>query len=66
MGKVLLSVPNLGLVIGSASGRLPLVVMMQTADQRHLVSITFPRSGNCTGREIGLSCESDLCGRLLW
>ena len=36
MGKVLLLVPNLGSVVGSASGSLPQVLMMQTADQRHL------------------------------
>src|SRR5512136_2874853 len=36
MGKVLLLVPNLGSVVGSASGSLPQVLMMQTADQRYL------------------------------
>ena len=36
MGKVLLSVPNHGSVVGPVSGSLPPVVMMQTADQRHL------------------------------
>ena len=36
MGKVLLPVLNLGSVVGSASGSLPQVLMMQTADQRYL------------------------------
>jgi hypothetical protein len=36
MGKVLLPVPNLGSVVDSASGNLPQVLMMQTANQRHL------------------------------
>jgi len=36
MSKVLLPVPNIGSVIGYASGCLPLVVMMQTADNRYL------------------------------
>jgi hypothetical protein len=36
MGKVLLPVPNLGSVVGSASGSLPQALMMQTADQRYL------------------------------
>ena len=33
---VLLPVPGIGSVIGSASGSLPQVVMMQTAQLRHL------------------------------
>jgi len=36
MGKALLPVLNLGSVVGSASGSLPQVLMMQTADQRYL------------------------------
>jgi len=36
MGKVLLAVPHFGSVVGSASGSLPQVLMMQTANQRYL------------------------------